>query len=367
MAYPSGPLLREKEKVHPNLPESPIPQGVNSNNEWEPVKVTNGATHVKPTDTSGTPVNPATEGTLNSLKTVVGATTDAETDGDGSLIAITKKIRTKLGQVVLAAGNAVIGKVGIDQSIDGTTNKVHVGNFPAGFTANQGTAGVDPWPVKLNGSLLALNPNYDPEDPESPQYVELTAVQDNEGKYVLRTVLAAEVAYDEQNDAKRVSVLSEPGFDTQTDSKRVQITNPNTPIEIITLVDSELRTTSWFGRIITAETLKKYRDFDFIIWNTLDAEIRIGFSDVNNHGIRYQLTDGTFAQGNVDQAYCYRIPAGVRYIPLSSVIPGIDQAKPVVDPQQFKKLKSETMKLGYQAVSAPTSGFLRIDLVGVPN
>lgn len=61
----------------------------------------------------------------------LGAATDDEAEGNGSLIAVTKKNRTllgqiltKLGAVVISAGSAIIGKVGIDQTTDGSTNRV---------------------------------------------------------------------------------------------------------------------------------------------------------------------------------------------------------------------------------------------------
>ena len=41
------------------------------------------------------------------------------------------RVKALLTGIVLSAGTNIIGKVGIDQTTDGTTNKVSVGNFPA--------------------------------------------------------------------------------------------------------------------------------------------------------------------------------------------------------------------------------------------
>ena len=62
---------------------------------------------------------------LDGQNDTLGVTDDAESaSGNGTVVAILKRIRTLLGQVVLAAGTAIIGKVGIDQTTDGTTNRV---------------------------------------------------------------------------------------------------------------------------------------------------------------------------------------------------------------------------------------------------
>ena len=61
----------------------------------------------------------------------------------GTVVAVLKAIWTKLGSVVLGAGSAIIGKVGIDQTTPGTTNGVVVNSsvLPTGAatSANQAT------------------------------------------------------------------------------------------------------------------------------------------------------------------------------------------------------------------------------------
>lgn len=60
------------------------------------------------------------------VETAVGAPADAAYVGSGasSIIAALKGLYAKLGAVVLSAGSAVIGKVGIDQTTPGTTNAI---------------------------------------------------------------------------------------------------------------------------------------------------------------------------------------------------------------------------------------------------
>lgn len=62
---------------------------------------------------------------VNGLEGALGTPADAEaTAGNGSVIGLIKALRAKLGGVILAAGNAIVGRVGIDQTTDGTTNRV---------------------------------------------------------------------------------------------------------------------------------------------------------------------------------------------------------------------------------------------------
>lgn len=72
-------------------------------------------------------VNPNGEASVaiaDGANVALGSTTDAETVGNGSVISILKKIRSNTLNYVLSAGSAIVGKFGIDQTTDGTTNKV---------------------------------------------------------------------------------------------------------------------------------------------------------------------------------------------------------------------------------------------------
>ena len=59
----------------------------------------------------------------------LGTTTDAAWSGAGAgtLLAVAKATWGKLGSVVLAGGTALVGRVGIDQTTPGTTNRVAIG------------------------------------------------------------------------------------------------------------------------------------------------------------------------------------------------------------------------------------------------
>lgn len=67
---------------------------------------------------------------MNQLNTKVGEVKASPTSY--TLLARLKDIATGLGSVILGAGTAIIGKVGIDQTTDGTTNKVQARNATHG-------------------------------------------------------------------------------------------------------------------------------------------------------------------------------------------------------------------------------------------
>ena len=115
------------------------------------------------------PANAATEtgGNLAAINTATGAASDAAYSGSGnsSIIAALKGIYTKLGSVVLAAGTAIIGKVGIDQTTYGTTNAVTVGATSVvqvtptvtvgAYTAGQVVGGLLSFGTIVNTQLLS--------------------------------------------------------------------------------------------------------------------------------------------------------------------------------------------------------------------
>lgn len=63
---------------------------------------------------------------------VIGTSADPEAAGNGSVVAVLKKIRALLGGVVLAGGSAVIGKVGLQ-------------------TGNADVASANPLPINVQG------------------------------------------------------------------------------------------------------------------------------------------------------------------------------------------------------------------------
>lgn len=89
------------------------------------------------------PANAAQEsgGNLDAIRTLQGVqgTSLNPPSGGSGIIGFLSGIYSRLAGVILAAGTAIIGKVGIDQTTPGTTNKVSIGsdgtvavnNFPA--------------------------------------------------------------------------------------------------------------------------------------------------------------------------------------------------------------------------------------------
>lgn len=87
-----------------------------------------------------------------------GTTTDvAYVSGSGTLVSILKGIFGKFGAVVLAAGSALIGKVGIDQTTPGTTNAVALAQINAATTlAGNGVTGTGAQRVTIASDNSAL-------------------------------------------------------------------------------------------------------------------------------------------------------------------------------------------------------------------
>lgn len=92
-----------------------------------------------------------------------------------SIIALLKGVGNKLGAVVNAAGTAIIGKVGIDQTLHGTTNKVAA--FLRGTKDTDGT--------ESDMGSFTVDPN---------------------GRNVQRFIDAAPFAYDEASGTKKTSI-----------------------------------------------------------------------------------------------------------------------------------------------------------------
>lgn len=106
-----------------------------------PVKLTNGTDPVG-TDANPLRTSPATTA-ANQPVTAPGGGALGLDSTLGTIVTALASIFARLLGVVLAAGNAIIGKVGIDQTTPGTTNAVQViGTLPAG-TAIIGKIGID--------------------------------------------------------------------------------------------------------------------------------------------------------------------------------------------------------------------------------
>jgi|LSQX01.1.fsa_nt_gb hypothetical protein len=80
----------------------------------------------------------------------------------------------------------------------------------------QGAAGEDPWPVTLSGQTMAPGDTIPVQlkgsNPATGEPVQLTAVQDDAGNWVLRTVDSAPWAYDSETNSIKVQSI---GFEEQ--------------------------------------------------------------------------------------------------------------------------------------------------------
>lgn len=101
---------------------------------------------------SGT--QPVSNAGMTATAAATGAIGDAAWSGtgNGTIVSILKAIWTKLGAVVLAAGSAIIGKVGIDQTTPGTTNAVFATNLPTTADTNSGNAGASTLRAAVDGT-----------------------------------------------------------------------------------------------------------------------------------------------------------------------------------------------------------------------
>lgn len=104
----------------------PVKDGINASQTA--IVAANGSGHIAPAhvlvDSSGAEVLVARDATIAPLG-VQGDT--AWVSGNGTAISILKGIFGKISATVLAAGSAVIGKVTIDNTTPGTTDRVTVG------------------------------------------------------------------------------------------------------------------------------------------------------------------------------------------------------------------------------------------------
>ena len=98
--------------------------------------------HIDSGDALPLPTNAAQEtgGNLAGLVTRVG-----EVQASPTANSVLARLKDLLTGIVLAAGSAIIGKVGIDQTTPGTTNRVDVGTLPAlaAGAAVVGKVGID--------------------------------------------------------------------------------------------------------------------------------------------------------------------------------------------------------------------------------
>lgn len=140
------------------------------------------------------------------------------------------------GNPLLVAANP--GVVKIDQTTDGTTNKVRAAqpthdNLNANANLQVGDADVDsnnPVPTQLTGSILA-------KDTVLGTPVELSALEDGSGKYVLRIIDASPYGYDSTTERIKIKEDWTPFIleDTAVGNDKIFTVPASTEYEILSV------------------------------------------------------------------------------------------------------------------------------------
>lgn len=137
---------------------------------------------------------------------------------------------------------------------------------------------------------------------------------------------------------------------------------------LTTLVNAEAITDTVI-RSVTFDA-SPYRQIDFIIRNSLDSEVAIGFRMPDSSWLFFVDDDGTVLAYTPDPEYptyrWHRVPprattGGSRYFVLSQIPLNDGKFKAPFRDYLF------TAQIRYRAVNTPTEGSLSIILVGVPN
>lgn len=142
------------------------------------------------------------------------------------------------------------------------------------------------------------------------------------------------------------------------------------------LTKTDVRNTDIIRESISTSMLTDCKDFDFIIENTLDKDITIGFRAGTNeviHIIERSNNDEEVLTRpyNVGSSSLHHvIPSGSTHVKLSSIRPySIGRSGSVsAEKSPFKNLYlRKGLSIEARAVEAPTSGSLRIYFIGIPN
>lgn len=182
-----------------------------------------------------------TEASAASSLATLGAVADAAVaaGATGSLSAKLRSIsRDLVANIVLAAGSAIIGKVGIDQTTPGTTNKVSLGadvvaaSITGSVTANAGT--------NLNTSLLAL---------EAGNLASIKAKTDNipaQGQAAMAASLPVVLA----SNQPALPVVA-GGASTVTD-ERLEVTAPGVAVQFPTVssIEAVVSADAWNSDVV---------------------------------------------------------------------------------------------------------------------
>jgi len=222
---------------------------------------------------------------------------------------------------------------------------------------NIGQVGIDPAnnAVQLSGSILA-------KDPISGVTKELTAMQDNDGNWVLRTVPAALFGYDPVDERWQTEVLND-----------VTIAN-RTVEETILLADTEIRNITSTYKEISASLLNKYRDIEIVVKSTLDQKVSISMRR-DDYTLSLPLSDGSVTLYHIvapSTDVAHWIPASAGKVLLSDIVPKTNYGNGTAstDVAPFKKMYFRTgtmIRLHYRCTNAPTTGVFSLSLIGIPN
>jgi len=139
----------------------------------------------------------------------------------------------------------------------------------------------------------------------------------------------------------------------------VQLSGRN--VEVVNLVNA-MAVTDTNARYYDID-LSRYKDFDFRITNTHDQPLRVGFRTTGPDTIKVLASDGTLSSySTYGTSACHIVPADAKNIFLSGCDQGITPKKE----NPFKDFRY-LLKLELRFDTAPTTGSMTVDLLGVPN
>lgn len=267
----------------------------------------------------GTDAVSAPKVTVDSSALPTGASTSAKQD---TLIGHVDGVETLLTAIkdtdgikkitdALPAGTNLIGKVGIDQTSDGTTNRV-VAKISQVAGENVVGFGGTAQPVILNGSLTNIP-------------VELQAGAEIAGKF---------------------------GID-QTAGQNVVKLSDRVVEEIIIYNALAIRDTDPHPTSPTPVDLKKYKNVQVIVYSSLDQVVTLNFYP--DGGTPVKVWSGTEFVGKPAA-----IPAGGTGILLNTFWDFLNQSP-------FPAMTASSMLLTATCTVAPLSGSLTVTIEGVPN
>lgn len=146
--------------------------------------------------------------------------------------------------------------------------------------------------------------------------------------------------------------------------------------EVVNILSSaSLRNNSAQSVQISTGDLRRFKEIDFVITNTLNSDVRIAFgysgsnssSEIGNGDVTVMLADGETKVYSLSSTHAHHtIKEKARNIPLSSVPLKADGVK-AVNPSLFQSLfPFNRIELRYRASTVPSEGELSIVMLGDP-